>query len=409
MFSESSDSGSIQGRIIDGFEILEKFAKGAFSEVYLARHLNTDNYVAAKVILLNKQSNSALTGILRELSVFMQIQHKNIAKLYRYSLVDDEILIFFMEYVSPGSLQKHIRYRGRMHEPDAKKIFIQLLSVLSYIHVHHFLAHRDIKLENILIDSELNVKLIDFGLCDSFYCNKLRSCVGTPGYMSPEVVLGNDYNEKCDVWSLGVVLYTMMTSHLPFTAQSDDYKFLMIEAKSLSNIENISPELQDIIKKMLSPALSERPTITQLISHPWVIGCIKPAKNVDPKPIMFYDINAYSDLLAFRRITTKPDMKLVKDCAQLGFTEEEVIEGLEKGLTNPATTTYFLLQSPCKEEQIAVSSKLPPLKQMKNKKKFRSLDVLVNFNFSKCKTKKYYPMNRPKLLKPVNKKTPRLI
>jgi serine/threonine protein kinase len=136
--------------------------------------------------------------------------------------------------------------------------------------VYHFLVHRDLKLENILIDAHGCVKLSDFGLAGTYYENVMRTFAGTPGYQAPEVLAGGGYDEKCDIWSLGVCLYAMVAGTLPFPRRSGGFKFLIDQAIGLPFPRSFSPPLTDIVRRMLAPRPNERPTMMQLQAHPWL-------------------------------------------------------------------------------------------------------------------------------------------
>ena len=361
---------NLQGLVVDDFEILEEVGRGASSRVHLAKHIPTGCYVAAKIINLKAQTKFAFEGITREISVFMQVSHPNIAKLFRLSKYGD-YLIFFMEYAANGTLYNYVMSKRGLSEEECYRIFCQLFSVVYFIQSMHFLVHRDIKLENILLDAQNNVKVIDFGLSDTYYRNVLRNAVGTPGYTAPEILTGNEYNEKCDVWSLGVTLYAALTSQMPFSVQHKDARKLYNEACNLPKLSGISPELQDLLSQMLQPRAQNRPTIFQIISHPWLKKGVKPLRNIATRTIVFYDVPNFNDVLKFKRRPEKPDPAILQKCVSLGFTSQQVQEGLERGDIDNVTTTYFLLSRPCLEKPEPVQTKLPRLTSQQNKKQVK--------------------------------------
>lgn len=330
--------------IVDEFEILEQIGAGAFSHVHIAKHIPTGCYCAAKIIDLPHLKEDEFIGIMREVSVFMQVDHPNICNLYRLSITDDK-LIFFMEYASRGTLLEYVNAKGGLTEFEAQRYFIQIFSALRHLHMYHFLVHRDLKLENILIDSKGNMKVTDFGLAGTYYNNIMRTFVGTAGYQPPEILAGNEYNEKCDVWSLGVCLYAMVSGSLPFSTQNASYRALVQEAEEMT-FPKFSPGLIDLLKKMFIIRPNERPSLIQLQNHPWLRGVQILGTNIAPQPVMFYKVPSVSVIKKFQRRPLKPDQKVLEMCAEKGINTEELTNMLKNGQTTSQTTIYFCLLHP---------------------------------------------------------------
>lgn len=335
--------------VIDGFEIHEEIGGGAFSRVHVARHIATGTYAAVKIVNLAALQDDEFNGVMREISVFMQVEHPHICALYRLSYHSHQ-LYFFLEYASGGTLLARINKNKGLPEQECCTLFVQLFSAIRYLHMNHFLVHRDLKLENILLDDKGNIKLTDFGLSGTYYCNIMRTFVGTPGYTPPEVISGSDYDEKCDVWSLGVCLYAMLTARLPFTPQCNNYRLLVDEATNIELPKNFTPVLQDLLKKMLQPKPADRLSIAQLQSHPWLRGLPPVGKNLSPLPIIFYKVNGPEDVSKFTRHSVKPEQKLLEKCQEMGIDIDELTKSLEQGLVNDVTTTYFALKYPMPEK-----------------------------------------------------------
>lgn len=363
MDAEELTFANIKGQIVDDFEILEHFSSGAFSHVHLARHITTDNYCAAKIIDLSTQKEKTFSDLMREISVFMQVIHPNICTLYRLSIVN-KLLIFFMEYGVNGTLLQYVNKTNGLQELEARRIFIQLFGLIRHIQLYHFLVHRDLKLENILLDANNNVKLVDFGFAGTFYNNTLRSFVGTPGYTPPEIIAGHEYSEKCDVWSLGVCLFTMMVGRLPFSAQSHDYSALVKEAQQLEMPLMFSKDLQNLLSQMLKPYVDDRPSLIQLQNHPWLRGLPHIPVTIAPKPIIFYRVNNMNDVIKFKRKVDHPDARCVEAaCDILQIEKEALIKDLQVGKINNETATYFFMLYPLKTKPdiTPFTKRLPPL------------------------------------------------
>lgn len=369
--------------IIDDFEILEEIGSGAFSHVHIAKHIPTGCYCAAKVINIDLQKKELFKEIMREVSVFMQIDHPNICNLYRLSVINfndisereriklhmsnenESVLIFFMEYATKGTLLEYVNSKNGISEFEAQKLFIQIFEGLRHLHIYHFLVHRDLKLENILIDSKGKMKITDFGLSSTYYNNKMRTFVGTAGYQPPEIIAGYEYDEKCDVWSLGVCLYALVTGCLPFSTQNRDHRMLIQEATQKSYPPRLSPMLVDLLKKMFEVTPSKRPVLLQLQNHPWLRGVQILSPNISPQPVLFYTVTNISMVSKFKRKPFKISNDVIDKFQELIFTQkqksesqsgeisadnfdteervEKLKDNLSKGITDSDTTSYFCL------------------------------------------------------------------
>ncbi|CAD8069401.1 unnamed protein product [Paramecium sonneborni] len=250
---------------------------GSFGKVVTARMIkNAEKQVAIKII--EKAKVKGREDILaNEIYMLQQLDHPNIIKFHE---VYQNRLNFYicMDYCKGGELVEWIpkRYKS-FHEPHIQEIMKKIVSAVSYIHAQG-IVHRDIKAENIMITSKKDdgePKLIDFGLANKFdtsHLKRLKSFAGTPMYMAPEVIKGS-YDEKCDVWSLGVLLFTLLSGHLPFHGSTKEELYNNIQTSNISFSSsvwpNISNEAKDLIKKMLQKQPGLRPNSKDLIKHSW--------------------------------------------------------------------------------------------------------------------------------------------
>ena len=360
---ESLSLETIVGQVIDGFEILERFSSGAFSVVHFAKHLETGNYCAAKIVHLDPENKRKFSYQMREISVLTQVCHKHIVTLYRLSVVSD-LLIFFLEYAPNGTLLKLIHTRGGLPEVECRLLFFQLFSAVRHLHRHHFIVHRDLKLENCLIDANGNVKLADFGLCDTFYCKTPRGLAGSPGYTAPEVLVGGEYTEKCDIFSLGVCLFALRTGRLPFKI-TERVETLVQDIRG-KTYDNFSPQMADLISRMVEPQASSRYGIDDIQRHPWMLG-VPEMGTVVPSPVVFYIVNGLSDIKKFRRRNVAIVARAAEETAKfLGIEREELEAEILSGMNSDRVAIYLLKLCPYTERPQL--PKLPGLPQLVQKK-----------------------------------------
>jgi len=217
------------------------------------------------VKILNKQlmEPSDLERSKREGNILQQLNHPNIVK-FLGSEENDKNLYFFLELVGGTDLKAHM-LQNRLSCSEIRDIFKQIAEAIYFCHDLNII-HRDLKQSNILVDDEKRIKLIDFGLSNYTEEGKLRSTFcGSPAYAAPEMLLGTKYfGPEVDIWSLGVVLYTMVTSKLPFDSVGQLLK------GTYDIPEKMDEDLVQLIKSMLESIPEKRITIKDVINHPWL-------------------------------------------------------------------------------------------------------------------------------------------
>ena len=250
--------------------------KGAFGKVNIALHLASGRLVAIKSFNKKKlTTRRARRKIKTEIEVLCKLRSPFCTQIYDYFETDTHILIV-MEYIC-GDLLGFMRKRSKISEPTAKIIFKQIIKGLQYIHKRK-IVHRDIKLDNVLIDLTNTVKICDFGVSriltpgDTMY----EHC-GTPAYIAPEIFRNEGYEGySCDIWSAGVTLYYMLAGMQPFKGgKLEELKETILKGQ-YDIIKDVSNEANDLISKMLVLNPKERITIEGILKHPWL-------KNIDIK------------------------------------------------------------------------------------------------------------------------------
>ena len=230
---------SHQENIRDHYKFLNTtLGEGSYGFVKLASRIQDSTHRAIKIIPKKRIKRPEL--LTREISIMKQIDHPNIVQLYE-TFEDQQYIYLPMEICEGGELFDKIIELGRFSEQQASSLFLQMISAIAYLHSKE-IVHRDLKPENFLfsrkgIDSKL--KLIDFGLAKSISSDrKMTTKTGTCYYVSPEILAG-PYTEKCDIWSLGVILFMMLSGYPPFDGDSDRDILESVKTGSLSFAEPV--------------------------------------------------------------------------------------------------------------------------------------------------------------------------
>lgn len=251
---------------VGNYTLKRLVGKGSFGKVYLASHKLTNG---SKVVLKSTKKDDG--NLAREIHHHRQFLHPHIARLYEVIVTESKVWLV-LEYCPGDELYHHLLEHGRMEASKAQKIFTQLVGAVSYVHSKSC-VHRDLKLENILLDKHEDVKLVDFGFTREYQgtTNYLQTWCGTVCYSAPEMLKGEKYaGEKVDVWSLGIILYALLCGELPYD-EDDDQATKMLILKEEPTYPDYMPEpAKDLIKKMLSKRPLLRPTLADVLKDPWL-------------------------------------------------------------------------------------------------------------------------------------------
>mmetsp|Transcript_34183 Transcript_34183/g.59790 ORF Transcript_34183/g.59790 Transcript_34183/m.59790 type:complete len:487 (-) Transcript_34183:4193-5653(-) len=266
------------GKVRDDYIVGQKLGEGSFGYVRLATHKLSGQKRAVKTV---KKAN--ITKDLRERAKFVaeidilkRLDHPNIVKLYEF--YEDEYNYHLVtEYLQGGELFDFIIKSKMLSEPLAASFMWQLFGAVAYCHSNS-IVHRDLKPENLLLDSKLtnpNIKVIDFGTSGLIEANKkMKQRYGTSYYIAPEVIGGN-YNEKCDVWSCGVILYILLCGKPPFYGKEDEEIFRRIKISEYSfdgpEWETVSEAAKNFIRRLLNKNPATRISASEALQDPWLV------------------------------------------------------------------------------------------------------------------------------------------
>ncbi|KAM9134065.1 serine/threonine-protein kinase MARK2 isoform X8 [Mauremys mutica] len=312
---------------IGNYRLLKTIGKGNFAKVKLARHVLTGKEVAVKIIDKTQLNSSSLQKLFREVRIMKVLNHPNIVKLFEV-IETEKTLYLVMEYASGGEVFDYLVAHGRMKEKEARAKFRQIVSAVQYCH-QKFIVHRDLKAENLLLDADMNIKIADFGFSNEFtFGNKLDTFCGSPPYAAPELFQGKKYDgPEVDVWSLGVILYTLVSGSLPFDGQNlKELRERVLRGKYRIPFY-MSTDCENLLKKFLILNPSKRGTLEQIMKDRWMnVG----HEDDELKPYM-------------EPVPDYKDPRRTELMISMGYTREEIQESLIGQKYNEVMATYLLL------------------------------------------------------------------
>ncbi|XP_071582733.1 serine/threonine-protein kinase MARK2 isoform X10 [Temnothorax nylanderi] len=332
----SSRSRTSEEPHIGKYKLLKTIGKGNFAKVKLAKHVPTGKEVAIKIIDKTQLNPGSLQKLFREVRIMKMLDHPNIVKLFQV-IETEKTLYLVMEYASGGEVFDYLVLHGRMKEKEARAKFRQIVSAVQYCHQKKII-HRDLKAENLLLDSEMNIKIADFGFSNEFTPgNKLDTFCGSPPYAAPELFQGKKYDgPEVDVWSLGVILYTLVSGSLPF----DGSTLRELRERVLRGKYRIpfymSTDCENLLKKFLVLNPTKRASLEvrgdqNIMKDKWMnLGYeddeLKPY--LEPEP----------DYRDHKRIGES-----TKALANMGYTRSEIEDSLGQAKYDDVFATYLLL------------------------------------------------------------------
>uniref|UniRef100_UPI00398EE805 hormonally up-regulated neu tumor-associated kinase homolog A n=1 Tax=Pristiophorus japonicus TaxID=55135 RepID=UPI00398EE805 len=330
--------------------------KGSFAKVMEGLHVPTGEKVAIKVIDKKKakQDTYVQKNMKREPRIHQMIKHPNIVQLFE-TLETENSYYMAMELCQGGDLMDRICEKQKLEEREARKYTRQILSAVEHLH-RHAIVHRDLKIENFLLDENNNIKIVDFGLSNTLKNDSqelLNTQCGSPAYAAPELLAHKKYGPKVDVWSIGVSMFAMLTGTLPFTVEPFNIKQLhqkMISGEISSIPSEISSGAVHFMLSLLEPDPTKRPTVREAMEEKWLNeGFIR-----RPLHSVVYKNRLRSDELNSVVLNFMTE--------KTGFGLAEIINTLTNNRPSPSMATYYLLLKKLARYQ----------KGIKNKKKIES-------------------------------------
>ncbi|OMJ74403.1 hypothetical protein SteCoe_26659 [Stentor coeruleus] len=357
-------------KCIGQYNIGKTIGKGTFGKVKVGKHLLTDEKVAVKILEKQRIKDAAdIERVTREIHILKLIRHPNIIQLYEI-IETKKRLYLIMEYASGGELFDYIVARSRLDEQEACRFFHQIISGVEYIHKLG-IVHRDLKPENLLLDDEKNIKIVDFGLSNTYKDGEtLSTACGSPCYAAPEMIAGKKYiGLHVDLWSCGVILFAMICGYLPFEDPNTSILYKKILNCEYEMPEWVSIEGREIIAKILDTQPETRYTILEIRKHSWFTM----VKTKFSQGIQV----GYNQMPINNEILSK--------LSDYNFDLEHSQKCIEANKHDTITTTYYLLmkkhrasigvaQPPSDRSQFLKTLKIPsiPLLNLNNRTEIRS-------------------------------------
>lgn len=262
------------GEVIRKFEKGRLLGKGGFAKVYQLTDVYTNQKYAGKIIPKNAiRKESAKQKLISEIRIHRELRHRHVVK-FESCFEDQENVYIVLELCPNGTVMDMVRQRGRLTEYETRYFMIQILDAIRYMHRDCLVIHRDLKLGNFFLDENMEVKIGDFGLAAQLTSDKerKRTICGTPNYIAPEILSGKEgHSFEVDIWSTGVVLYTMMVGKPPFETSDvrSTYKRIKENIYDIPESLGLSVHAIELIGSILHSDPAKRLSLDEIRSHPF--------------------------------------------------------------------------------------------------------------------------------------------
>ncbi|OQR88028.1 protein kinase [Achlya hypogyna] len=253
---------------MEHYHVLERIGEGSFGKVYRGRRKYSGHVVALKFVSKRGKSEKDLKNLRQEITILRKLNHANVIAMLDSFETEAEFCMV-TEY-GQGELYQILEDDRQLPEDEIKKIAVQLLQALYYLHSNRII-HRDMKPQNILVGTKQQIKLCDFGFARAISAdtNVLTSIKGTPLYMAPELVKEQPYNHTVDLWSLGVILYELAVGQPPFYTDKIVTLIQLIVKENVAYPPTMSPEFKDFLSGLLQKDPAKRLSWPDILQHPF--------------------------------------------------------------------------------------------------------------------------------------------
>jgi calcium-dependent protein kinase len=334
----------VDGLPSENYDIKKKLGEGSYGVVWRVEHKQTGLPRAMKKIIKNpKNKNESEHDILNEIDILKRMDHPNIVKIFEfYNTPEGYYLI--TEYCAGGELFQEVVDNAPFAEAIAASMMYQIFSAVNYCH-NLKIIHRDLKPENILIEKKdakkYDIKIIDFGTAKIYEKNKSeRKVIGSSYYIAPEVLTEN-YNQMCDLWSCGVIMYILLSGKAPFSGKSDSIILEKIKLgkynMQIKQFDCVTLEAKELITALLQKNPSKRLTAAKALEHAWFkkfnVKSDSIENNLDKIKQSLENIKRYNPSQKLQQVVIAylvhniPQLQSIRDAYKIFLTYDENLDG----------------------------------------------------------------------------------